>query len=179
MTGVLRDADGRVIGVTARDADGTPRELTARLVVGADGVRSSLARCVGAEIVEQHEPSGACFYTYVGGVAWDGFQLHVADDAFAGVFPTHRRRGLRLADPARRRLAAGHRRRRASDPPPGMAALDASVPEPGAHACEQGTVTAPLRGYAALPNHLRRPPARAGHWSGTPATTATRSPGTG
>ncbi|MGH8939718.1 MAG: NAD(P)/FAD-dependent oxidoreductase, partial [Actinomycetes bacterium] len=30
VTGVRRDAEGRVIGVTARDADGTPRHLTAR-----------------------------------------------------------------------------------------------------------------------------------------------------
>ena len=89
VTGVLRDAGGRVIGVTARDADGTPRELMARLVIGADGLRSSVARYVGAQVVERHDPTGACFYTYVGEVDWDGIQFHLEDDAFAGVFPTH------------------------------------------------------------------------------------------
>ena len=61
----------------------------ARLVVGADGLRSSVARYVGAQVVERHDPTGACFYTYVGDVDWDGIQLHVEDGAFAGVFPTH------------------------------------------------------------------------------------------
>ena len=41
------------------------------------------------QVVERHDPTGACFYTYVGGVDWDRIQLHVEDNTFAGVFPTH------------------------------------------------------------------------------------------
>ena len=155
VTGVLRDPDGRVIGVTARDADGTPREMTARLVVGADGVRSPLARFVGADVVERHDPSGACFYTYVAGVPWHGIELHVADGAFAGVFPTHHGEAcvwlIRPAADLAPVIGAGSER-----PAAWMAALESTVPDL-ARTVRRGTVTAPLRGYAALPNHLRRP----------------------
>ena len=155
VTGVLRDAGGRVTGVTARDADGTPRELMARLVVGADGLRSSVARYVGAQVVERHDPSGACFYTYVGDVDWDGIQLHVEDDAFAGVFPTHHGEAcvwlIRPLDGLRPVIAAGARR-----PAAWMDALEGSTPEL-ARTVRGGRITAPLRGYAALPNHLLRP----------------------
>ena len=155
VTGVLRDADGRVVGVTARDADGTPRELMARLVVGADGLRSSVARYAGAQVVERHDPTGACFYTYVGEVDWDGIQLHVEDGAFAGVFPTHHGEAcvwlIRPADALAAVMRAGADRAAAW-----LAALDDTVPEL-ARTVEKGRVTAPLRGYAALPNHVLRP----------------------
>jgi flavin-dependent dehydrogenase len=155
VTGVLRDADGRVIGVTARDADGTSRELMARLVIGADGVRSTLARYVGAEVVERHDPTGACFYTYVGGADWDGIQLHVGDHAFAGVFPTHHDEAcvwlIRPVAELSPVIAAGAER-----PAAWLAALQHAVPDLGRTLGSAG-ITAPLRGYAALPNHLRRP----------------------
>jgi flavin-dependent dehydrogenase len=41
---VLRDARGAVHGVRTLEPGGTVRELTARLVVGADGLRSAIAR---------------------------------------------------------------------------------------------------------------------------------------
>lgn len=41
--GLLRE-DGRIAGVRARDAGGEPVELRARTVVGADGLRSTVAR---------------------------------------------------------------------------------------------------------------------------------------
>lgn len=43
----LRDPRGAVIGVTGRTAEGRPAEFRARLVIGADGLRSVLARRLG------------------------------------------------------------------------------------------------------------------------------------
>ena len=40
---------GRVTGATVRSGDGTSRSITAGLVVGADGVRSTVARLTGVE----------------------------------------------------------------------------------------------------------------------------------
>ena len=40
--------DGRVVGVHATTSDGRPVELRAPLVIGADGIRSTVARLVGA-----------------------------------------------------------------------------------------------------------------------------------
>lgn len=51
---LLRDDDGRVIGVTARDRDGQARKIRARCVVGADGRFSSVARKAGARVLEDY-----------------------------------------------------------------------------------------------------------------------------
>ena len=155
VTGVLRSGDGRVTGVTVREADGTTRRVTARLVVGADGVRSRLAEAVGAEIMERHQPSGAAFYTYVDGVPWDGFEFHVAERFFAGVFPTHAGQAcvwlMRPAADLASVTSAGAGRLEAW-----LAALEQGAPEL-ARRIRGGRVVAPLRGSVGLPNQVRRP----------------------
>jgi flavin-dependent dehydrogenase len=154
VTGVRRGADGRVAGVIARDADGTPRQLTARLVVGADGVRSSMATYLGAATTQRHEPGSACLYTYVGDVPWDGFEFHIGERAFAGVFPTHRGEAciwlIRPAADLAPVFGAGADRRTAW-----LAALDDAAPDL-ARRVRDGSITAPLRGAVGLPNHVRR-----------------------
>jgi 2-polyprenyl-6-methoxyphenol hydroxylase-like FAD-dependent oxidoreductase len=151
---VVRGDDGRVGGVLAHGPDGTSRRLTARLVIGADGVRSRMAELFGAPVRESHQPSGTCLYTYVGGLPWDGFEFHLGHQAFAGVFPTHHGeaavwliRPTPLLEPV---LTAG-----AGRPEAFLRALRACAPEL-AERVEGGTVTAPVRGSVGLPNHLRR-----------------------
>lgn len=155
VTGVLRDGGGRATGVTVRDPDGTPHELTARLVIGADGIHSSVARYVGAEVVERYDRSGSCFYTYVRDVPWDGIELYINDRAFAGVFPTHDDEAcVWLIQPVAELepvIRAGADRLDAW-----IEAMDRTVPGL-ARTVRKGTVTAPLRGYVGLPNHVRRP----------------------
>lgn len=51
----LRVRDGRARGVVARGPDGTERELPARLVVGADGLRSRVARLLGPPVRGRRE----------------------------------------------------------------------------------------------------------------------------
>ena len=154
VSGLLRDGSGRVVGVEAHDQDGIRRELTGRLVVGADGIRSLVARQVEAPLVQRHAPTGSCFYTYVSGVPWDGFELYVEDGAFAGVFPTHHGeacvwliRPIEAYEPV---ITAGASRLSAW-----LQMLQGVVPDL-ARRIRPGTVTAPLRGYVALPNHVRR-----------------------
>jgi flavin-dependent dehydrogenase len=67
VTGLVRDADGRVAGVrwSERDGDGE-HELRAPLVVGADGRRSLVAHEVGAEAAHTSNENGrACFFAYL------------------------------------------------------------------------------------------------------------------
>ena len=45
---VICNSDGRVTGVAGRAADGTYITVRARLVIGADGMRSRIARAVDA-----------------------------------------------------------------------------------------------------------------------------------
>jgi 2-polyprenyl-6-methoxyphenol hydroxylase-like FAD-dependent oxidoreductase len=47
--GVLRDADSRITGVRATSEGGQEQTLTARWTVGADGVRSNVARELGVQ----------------------------------------------------------------------------------------------------------------------------------
>jgi 2-polyprenyl-6-methoxyphenol hydroxylase-like FAD-dependent oxidoreductase len=60
--------DGRVAGVRGRDANGKPFEERARLVVGADGRHSLVAREVGAPSYNQAESGTGAFYAYWQGV---------------------------------------------------------------------------------------------------------------
>ena len=64
VTGVRRDGSGRVVGVDGRDRGGAPVELDARWVIGADGLRSRVARVVGAAMIEVRPAGGAAQYAY-------------------------------------------------------------------------------------------------------------------
>jgi flavin-dependent dehydrogenase len=151
---VVLDARGRATGVRAVTADGSLLEVRARLVIGADGVRSKVARQVAAPVAERHAPGGVCLYTYVGDVAWPGFELHLRDRRFSGVFPTH---GAEAAvflmlpnDDAGRLLHAGNRRTQVW-----LEFLRDAAPDLAARV-DAGALHAPVRGTVALPNHVRR-----------------------
>jgi flavin-dependent dehydrogenase len=86
---VIRDDDGRVTGVTGRAADGTTVTVRARLVIGADGMRSRIARAVDAPIVEELVIDTGAYFTYFDSIPWEGFEFYIADRALTGVFPTN------------------------------------------------------------------------------------------
>jgi flavin-dependent dehydrogenase len=150
----LRHEGGRVVGVTARDATGTPFELDARFVVGADGLRSRVARSVGASIDVAGHSDGATHYAYYAGPEWRGHEFFVADGTFAGVFPTNDGEAcIWVCSPADH--AAGIRRRAPSlagafDEMLGEAAPDLSARLRGARR------TSPVRGASRLPNQVRQ-----------------------
>jgi 2-polyprenyl-6-methoxyphenol hydroxylase-like FAD-dependent oxidoreductase len=89
VTGLQQDRYGRVSGVYGHDRGGAPVELAARYVVGADGLRSAVARLAGAAINEARPAGGAAQYAYYAGIGWDGIEFFLADRSLAGVFPTH------------------------------------------------------------------------------------------
>ena len=70
LTGLVIE-DGRVVGIRSRGA--TDR---ARIVVGADGWSSFVARAVDAPVYEDHGTLTCAFYTYWSGLALDGVQLY-------------------------------------------------------------------------------------------------------
>jgi flavin-dependent dehydrogenase len=154
VTGLLRDASGRVAGVGVRDRHGHATEVRARVVVGADGLRSRVAQWVGAPVVEGFDHDTATFCTYVGDVDWRGFEFHVAHRALAGVFPTHGAEAsvwlCRPTDLLADVRAAGRDREQAF-----LAQLDVLAP-PLASRVRHGRLTAPVRGAIGMPNHARR-----------------------
>ena len=64
---VVRASDGRVEGIVGDD-NRHASQILARLVVGADGLRSRIARAVGAPVTDERHRNGAIHYAYYEGV---------------------------------------------------------------------------------------------------------------
>jgi flavin-dependent dehydrogenase len=89
VTRLLRDDTGRVVGAEVRDRAGRHRQLRARVTVGADGIRSSVAQEVGAGSSRQGAHASALIGGYVSGLEVDGYQWLYAPGASAGLIPTN------------------------------------------------------------------------------------------
>ena len=85
VTDVLRDRSGRAIGVVVRDG-GSHREIHARIVVGADGLRSVVGRRLGL-IRHSRWPRRLGFVTHYRGVEGIGEcgEMHVTRDGYCGL----------------------------------------------------------------------------------------------
>jgi len=89
VVGLLRDLDGRVLGVRMSRADGREVEVRAGLTIGADGVGSLVAREVGAPFVNRGRTASAIVYRYVTDVPSGGYVWGYGDGAAAGLIPTN------------------------------------------------------------------------------------------
>ena len=168
--GELLVEDGRVTGIRGRQAGGATVTERAAIVIGADGMRSRVARAVGAPTYHERPGRTCAYYTY-----WSGV-------------PARRRRAL----PPRR--AHGHRRphqRRAHDRH-GLLAAGRVPPRPGGHraqlprggrrwrppspsACAPAGAPSASTAPASSRSSSAGRSAPAGRWWATPATTRTRS----
>ncbi|GAA1010255.1 FAD-dependent oxidoreductase [Acrocarpospora pleiomorpha] len=88
VAGVHRDRHGRVCGVTGRDRQGAFHAY-APMVVGADGLRSTIAEAVGAPVTRRGRNAGAVWYAYVTGLANEGYRWFYRPGAAAGFIPTN------------------------------------------------------------------------------------------
>jgi flavin-dependent dehydrogenase len=86
---LTRDAEGRVNGISGRDADGRDVTEEARVVVGADGRNSLVAKLVGAEEYRVEEPTACGYYTYFSGLPTDSVDLFLVDRHALFYFPTN------------------------------------------------------------------------------------------
>jgi flavin-dependent dehydrogenase len=149
VTGLLRDEHGRVAGVTTA---GPPFTVRARFTVGADGVRSLVARETGAPVVHQGTAAGAALYRYLSGLPDDGYVWSYGPAAAAGLIPTNdgqtcvfvattpeRMRGLRA-----RSAEAAFR-----------ALLNVAAPEHAAQVAD-AEPAGPFHGWGGVPGYVRR-----------------------
>lgn len=88
VDGLLWDGD-RVLGIRSRGPGGRELVERARVVVGADGMRSRVARLVDATVYDRHRPLIGVFYTYWQGVEARNAEFQVRDGRHILVFPTH------------------------------------------------------------------------------------------
>ncbi|WP_018685828.1 NAD(P)/FAD-dependent oxidoreductase [Actinokineospora enzanensis] len=85
--------DGRVVGIRGGRGAEAPTEERARIVIGADGSQSFVAKAVGAEIYKTIPAASFVYYSY-----WTGLDTHfhsrIGVDQQVGVWPTNGGRTL-------------------------------------------------------------------------------------
>jgi flavin-dependent dehydrogenase len=86
---LLRSAAGRVCGVIVDHDDAGEEQITADLVVGADGMRSTVAKLVGAQTYRTGRHASGTVYGHWLGLEADGYEWHYRLGAGAGVIPSN------------------------------------------------------------------------------------------
>jgi 2-polyprenyl-6-methoxyphenol hydroxylase-like FAD-dependent oxidoreductase len=82
--------NGGAVGVRGRTRDGASVIEHARVVVGADGLRSFVAEVVQPEQYDAQPPLLAAYYTYWSGLPMDGrFETYIRDKRGFAAMPTH------------------------------------------------------------------------------------------
>jgi flavin-dependent dehydrogenase len=86
---LLFTADGGVDGVRYHNAAGATTTEHARVVVGADGRHSSVARAIAPEHYHDTAPIQVSYYTYWSNLPTTGFEVYVRPSRAWAAFPTH------------------------------------------------------------------------------------------
>ena len=81
--------DGVVVGVRGRGRGEQPIEERARVVIGADGVNSFVARTVRAPEYDVRPVAACAYYSYFSGITQDDIELYVRDHCAFGGAPTN------------------------------------------------------------------------------------------
>lgn len=131
LEGLLRSRDDRARGVVLRGETGEPIEVEAPLVVGADGLRSTVARLVAAPVLREGRHATACVYAYWQGVGLEGYHWYFRPGVSAGAIATNDGASCvfalmsprRFAEEIRRDTEAGYHRVIAEVDPPLAGAL--------------------------------------------------------
>jgi flavin-dependent dehydrogenase len=89
VTGLLHDSRGRVVGIRGHDRNRATVEARARLVVGADGVKSIVAREVRAATLRVGTSASAVIYGYWSQLPVDGYEWFYRTGHSAGIIPTN------------------------------------------------------------------------------------------
>jgi 2-polyprenyl-6-methoxyphenol hydroxylase-like FAD-dependent oxidoreductase len=82
-------AGGSVTGIHGRTRGGTAVRETARLVVGADGKHSLVAKTVGAPKYHERPALAIGYYAYWRGLPTGGGEMYTRDRRSVGVWPTN------------------------------------------------------------------------------------------
>ena len=89
VDGLMREASGRVSGVRMTDAAGVARHVEANIVIGADGLRSGVARDVNAAVLRTGRHRALLIYGHWRNLPLDGTHWYYGRDHAAGAIPTN------------------------------------------------------------------------------------------
>lgn len=156
---LLRDGSGRVRGATIADKDRRTIDVEAKLVIGADGIRSRVARILDLEFEHTLPHASASIYGYVRGLEQDGNHWYYAEGASVGAIPTNDGETCVFASVPPERFEAERGN--------GLEALHGAVlPEVSRDLAERVTAAGgpgKLRAFAGIPGFLR--PAAGPGWA--------------
>lgn len=89
VTALMTDAHGRVTGVVVNGHNGGARRIRAGIVIGADGLRSTVARLAQAPVYRQGRHATAVVYGYWKGLDVNGYEWRFNPGVSTGVIPTN------------------------------------------------------------------------------------------
>ncbi len=81
--------EGAVVGIRGRSEGGPTVTERARIVIGADGRHSRVAKAVGATQYNEKPPLNWPYYTYWSGLPVDGFETFIRPDRGGAAIPTN------------------------------------------------------------------------------------------
>ncbi len=148
MSDVEHDHLGAVTGIVGRTREGQEFRARARIVVGADGFRSTIAERVGSSFERVGTSASAVTYGYWSGLETDGYEWNFRPNAASGVIPTNDGEVCVFASASRRRVGRGGLGRLAgivAESSPDLAARLADASPPSS-----------LRTFTGQPGHVRR-----------------------
>jgi 2-polyprenyl-6-methoxyphenol hydroxylase-like FAD-dependent oxidoreductase len=89
IAGLERSDAGRVVGVVLEDRHGDAHHVAARVVVGADGLRSTVARLTGASPYRLGQHASATMYGHWSGLQVEGYGWYFAPGLSVAAIPTN------------------------------------------------------------------------------------------
>lgn len=149
---LLRDGDGRVRGVRASGPYGS-FEASATVTIGADGMRSLVAREVAAPVTRAGSASGAFIYGYWTDIEIEGIEYHFADGVSAGFIPTNDGRTCVYISASSERFLTELR----FDLESAFDRVLREAPRRAAALVATGTRVSRLRGFPGVPGRFHRP----------------------
>jgi 2-polyprenyl-6-methoxyphenol hydroxylase-like FAD-dependent oxidoreductase len=140
-----------VVGIRGRTKGGKPVEERARIVIGADGIHSFVAKSVGAPEYDRRPIAVCAYWSYFSGVPQEDAELYVRDGCAFGAVPTNDGLHILMVNwpardfPAVRADVEGHVRRALALAPEFAARLG------------RGTQEETWYGTAGVPGYFRKP----------------------
>jgi len=148
-----RSSDGRVGGVVIEDPEGRLKSVGAGIVVGADGLRSTVAGLVGAEPYRTARHATSVVFGYFSGLDDDGYHWYYRPGVSAGVIPTNDGLTCVFASVPDRRFHDEIRH----DPGAGFARVLSECSPALARSVASGQRSGNLRGFPGQTGFLRQP----------------------
>jgi 2-polyprenyl-6-methoxyphenol hydroxylase-like FAD-dependent oxidoreductase len=152
VTDLLADDTGRVTGIRGVDLAHGAFTARSRTTIGADGIRSTVAATVDAEVLQSTAACGALLYGYFDDFPTEGYEWAYGSSAAAGLIPTNGGQTCVFVGttPERLRLA----RRSGADE--AFAELFGAAAPRLRQRLEAATRVGRLRGWSGQRGHVRR-----------------------